>query len=356
MNIEELAGLVDWVEYEIVEKNISNAYDKLIQALQQNLQANQQQSSFEEQKNTLLSAIGSVDLSQLNKEQVAFLGWLHIEESVGDQAIKSVEDILFRNVIDIATSVKHLESMYSGLQTGIGHIQELRNGLPEQCFEFDEDSYDDVLIRVKFEGEASLANVRQFKAWGSKWHEIGRGVAMAHGASPDDFKIVGASKGSVILVLSVAAAAAKTVLSILKSALEVADKCMDIRLKAGQIQALKLSNKGIANELLKEAEKTKETTISAALDEQIASLKLVKTKDGEKIVALAKSVKSLIDFVDKGGQLDFVIPQLPEEGEEDEAEIDDPRRELVKELQTLHHEIRHIEENIKLLSHDKDKG
>jgi hypothetical protein len=56
-----------------------------------------------------------------------------------------------------------------------------------------------------------MSNVADFRKWGTFWFEIGRGVAMAHNAAPEEIKIVGATKGSIIIELAVVSDIAVTI-------------------------------------------------------------------------------------------------------------------------------------------------
>ena len=183
-----------------------------------------------------------------------------------------------------------------------------------------------------------MSNVADFKNWGNIWFDIGRGVAMAHNASPEDVKIVGATKGSIIIELAVIASIAATTSGIILAALKVAEKVLDILKKAEEIRNLKLQNSKLANDLKHEAENEKQAGIEAISAEIIKQLKLKKNGEGDKVAALEKAVKNLVNFIESGGEVDFIIPE--EDTESSESETNKPR---YKDLRVTFQEIRYLE-------------
>lgn len=344
MNVSELFELTKWIKEEISDKKILQKYQTLQQILHQHSQPNEQRPSFESQKEDLIDTISKVPLYLLTKDQIDFLTELDISQAIGEEGVNLVEDLLYKNVIDVATSSKKLKEIHQKLTNGISKANQIKSGLDGCVSEEEYETDDEVLVRVSFMSDASLKNISDFKSWGNIWFEIGRGIAMAHNLSPEDVKIVGATKGSIIVELAVVASIATTASGIILSGLMVAEKVLDIRKKAEEIRNLKLQNKKLANDLEKEAENEKEKGIKD-ISQMIANkLKLTNNQNGEQINALDKAVKNLLDFIEKGGEVDFVIPEENgEESESEEGKID------YKELRTTFHKIRQLESKIKLI-------
>lgn len=358
MNIEELYRLTKWVNQEIKQKKIPAKYQQLHSLLEQNSQPNQQKTPFEKQQEELIQTLRSVNFDRLTKEQISFLDDLRIGDFLGNEGVEYVESILYKNQLDIASASAKIQKIVSDLNEGIRKVDQISEGL-NGCVDDDEYELDDeVLIRVCFFGEAQIENVKDFKDWGNAWHEIGRGIAMAHGATPEDIKVVGAAKGSVIIELLTISAIATTVSTIILSALKVAEKVLDIRKKAAEIRHIDLKNKELeknAKALEKTAEKEKEDGVQNIITVQIKELKLNKDSNGDKISALEKAVTNLVNFVEKGGELDFVIP---EEDEEEAEDGETTRREPspFSKLRSDFENIKKIEHKIKLLEHNADMG
>lgn len=340
MNVSELLDLTIWISREIVEKQIPSKYQTLHSILQQNSQPNHQKQPFDSQKEDLLGDLNSVPLSSLTRDQLEFLTNLGIAQAIGSEGVENLEDILYRNAIDVATAANKVQDIIASLNEGINKSHQIREGLYNCVSEEDYETEDEILMRITFTGSAKMANIKDFKSWGNIWYDIGRGIAMAHNASPEDIKIVGATKGSIIIELAVAASIAATASSIILSALKVAEKVVDIRIKAQELRGLKMRNDKFAQELEDEAENEKSEgicEITASLSDELG----ITEGQGDKVKALDTSVKNLVNFVEKGGIVDFIMPDDGDEPENSEKHNSD--------LRVAFQEIRRLEKKIALL-------
>jgi len=344
MNVSELFGLTRWVIDEIQTSQIPQKYQALQTILQQHSQPNHPKQPFEAQKDELIESLNTVPLSKLTKDQLLFLYELGIAQAVGEDGINFIEDVLYKNVLDVATSAQKLQEIIQKINVGIQKATQIKTGLVGCVFEEEYETTNEVLIRVSFTGHAAMSNVTDFKNWGNIWFDIGRGVAMAHNASPEDVKIVGATKGSIIIELAVIASIAATTSGIILAALKVAEKVLDILKKAEEIRNLKLQNSELANDLKHEAENEKQAGIEEISAEIIKQLKLKKNGEGDKVAALEKAVKNLVNFIESGGEVDFIIPE--EDTESSESETNNPSYE---DLRVTFQEIRYLENKMKRL-------
>jgi hypothetical protein len=269
---------------------------------------------------------------------------LGIRKHIGEAAAETVEDLLYKNVIDEATSANEIQKIISEINAAINRINQIKEGL-NGLIQDDEDTKNgELLLRVSFSKAASISNVNDFKLWGSTWYDIGRGVAMAHGLTPEDIRIVGASKGSVILTLAVSKIVAKTLSSIVLDALKVAEKFYRIKQQIEEVRALKLSNDKAVQELEIEAQKVKEDGATIIYENLISDPQIAKS-NGEVRNALEKATKNLVGFIEKGGEVDCVLP--PEENKEGEKTIQDQElavlRKAFQEIRFLEQKNRQLE-------------
>jgi len=72
-------------------------------------------------------------------------------------------------------------------------------------------------------------------------------------------------------------------------------------------------------------------------------LELDGSSEGDKVKALDTAVKNLVNFIEKGGIVDFIVPEEveTEEGEEDKN----------SELRVAFQEIRQLEKKLELIEH-----
>jgi len=346
VQIQELLSLTYWVDENIINAQVPQKYKQLLAVLQHNVNVknNQPRQEFKTQTDDLVDAIRVITTNGLTNEQERMLDKLNILQNVGLTGVEQLEGILFRNSLDIATAANELAQIYQKISASISSSNQIKGSLqPLLEIEDDEEEDDhDVVMRVHFQNDVALDNISDFKKWGSTWFDIGRGIAMAHDHAPEDIKVIGAQKGSIIIELAVVAAIAATASSIILSALKVADRVLTIRKKAEEIKSLKLSNKKLESDLEREAEKEKKDGLDRITKELSVTLKIDQNGDGEKVKALEKAVKNLINFVENGGEVDFFA---------DEQEVDDEENPEIEQLRVNFAEIKQLEKRVLAIEH-----
>ena len=325
MQIFELLELTYWIDENIKQNSIVANYQQLLSVLQQN--ANRRNNTpiqpFVSQQEQLIESIKDINTNGLTHAQEAMLNKLGIGHHIGSEGVDLIEDILFKNSLDIANASAEMAKLHQAVSSGVTKSDQVKAQLqPLIDVEQAETNVDahEVLIRVHFQNEVQMENLTDFKRWGATWYDIGRGIAMAHDSSPEEVKVVGAQKGSIIIELATVAAIATTTSTIILAALKVADKVLAIRKKVEEIKALKLQNEKIAAEIEKEAENQKKTGLKQISDDLVGLLNLNPQEDGDKVKALEKAVKNLVDFVEKGGEVDFVSSDTEEQEKQEEFE------------------------------------
>jgi hypothetical protein len=350
MQINELIKLTDWFQAKVVAKGIPANFQALFNKMNANIRRNlnQPMQPFSTERDALFEAIRPINFQSLSLEQINFLKELEIDELFGPIGVDRIEGILYKNNLDLAAATRIISELNTKLTTAQTKLKQIEDSLkPHFSFNQDEFGEGNVMMRIYFKDDSSINNLSDLKKLGSTWYDIGRGIAMTQGKSPEDFVVVGAQKGSIILELAVAAGIATSVSKILLETLKVAEKVIDILKKVEELKALSLSNKSAEQALVKVAKEEKETGISSITNIIQVELNLNPETDGDKITALEKSITKLIDFTQKGGQVDFV---QPEEKEEDENGDDDINyRGEIQKLKGNIAEIRAIENKTKLL-------
>lgn len=344
MNVSELYKVTNWISQEIEVAQIPQLYSALQQVLQLNAQAQAKQ-PVETQKDNLIQALSNVNLSNLTKDQLAFLREINIAESVGVEGINEIEDILYKNVIDIATASQKIQQIYVKVSEGLTKSNQIKAGLANLDIKEDYELNNEILMRVTFSGNAKIENVKDFKTWGNIWFDIGRGLAIVHNATPEDIKIVGATKGSIVIELAIIASIATTASGIILAALKVAEKVLDIKKKAEEIRGMKLENNQIAIDLMNAAELEKKSGVTQITNHITLQLDIAENSQGDKIKALDKAIQNLVNFISEGGEIDFIMPD-----NEDDIENGSKSNE---ELRVAFQEIRKLENKISLLENKK---
>ena len=139
------------------------------------------------------------------------------------------------------------------------------------------------------------------------------------------------------------ASVATTTSGIILAALKVAEKVLDILNKAAELKGLKLKNTKLAKELEEEAENEKKDGIEKITNDIAEKLSINHNGEGDKIKALDTAVKNLVNFIEKGGVVDFVVPE--------EKELEEGGEDQHNDLRVAFNEIRGLEKKIELLEH-----
>lgn len=338
MYIRELLDLTNWIEINIVEKRTRELLNDLIAVMLVNAQPGNPKSPFNAQQENVLQVIASINLDSLTIEQINILDQLGITPYVGKRGVSAITDFIVLNPIDIVTALEKLKNIAALFEATVAKSNQIKAAFRE--FQFPESKLgDDVLLRVRFASEASINDVVDLKKWSEVWFEIGRGVSMLHGKAPEDVRVVGAGTGSILIDLAVGYAIAKTVAGIFLEAFKVAEKYLDLKQKAQDIRSA-----GVSQEVVGKIEETAEKQKDEGVIKIVHTIKLeVSPKaDGEVEKVLTKAVENLIGFIQKGGDVEYLLPPTAST-DTPEAEIEpSPRRELllkVKEIKQLKEKI-----------------
>jgi hypothetical protein len=343
MNADEILRLTYWIDDEIKGRKIVSLYTQLVDILQNNANSTPSR-PFSSEKEELKKALRAVDLQSLTNEQLELLSRLGVASAVGLDGVNALDEILVKAGLDISTAWTMVSEARDRVQKGIERSNQIRKSLDGLI-----DQVDGALslprIRVRFSGDAAISNIVDLKKWAGEWHDIGRGIAMSQGVAPEEISVVSAHRGSIIITLAASYGVVKIIAEILLRSLEVAQKTLDIKKTAEEIRSLRLANDKIAKELEDQISAERDVGIQKISGEIVAASS-VSSDHGDRITALESSVKKLVSFLEKGGHVDLLLPEIEEEANEEELSLQD--REI-KELRARVHQIRLLEANVKLL-------
>lgn len=345
MNLDELWGLSQWFQKAIVKPNIQNLYSNLTSVVRQNIQPNQPRAALESQKTALLDALRQIDLSELTRDQFTFLSKVGITEFLGKSGAEKVEGILYEGGIDIVTAAQRLQDITTKFNRAVERFSHITQGLNEVVTPSAEPTLqaEEVLLRVTFTSKASISNVVDLKHWSDKWHKIAHGIAMAHNKAPETIRVVGAARGSLILELATSAAIAQTTSTIILSALEVSKRYVDLLQGVAKLKAMHLRNQKIMSELKKEAEEGRDEAVTKISSEITKMLGLKTDQEGDKVRALGSAIKTLVNFLTEGGEVDCVVPQNSDAVDDDVKTMRAKLRQDFETIRSLEEDLRRIE-------------
>ena len=347
MQVSELHQLVDWVDVNIRQSNLQAHYQQMTQALQQNTarRNNQPPVSFESQKVQLFNTLEEINILELNLSQQKLLTSLKLDSLLGQSAIDQIEDILFRNQLDIVNAHKQFSSMQQKLNSGYTLLNQLKQPLDAiQTDAVDEDTLrkNETLMRVHFQHHSSISNMEEFSSWGERWKSISDGFTFATGGSVQDIRITGASKGSVILELVANTTLIGMIGGGIKWTLDSIKTGLEIRHQIVATQKLKIEKKTqeVILQQLQEAQKAhRKESIDDITEKLIEEHKLNEDGDrGDIRPRLKPAVRELYDFIDGGGEVDFTAHE--EQEPEQKVEL---LTQNISDVRTLTEELKAIE-------------
>ncbi len=351
MNVSELQHLSEWYTTHYVRLN--SLYNQLISPIQHN-SSQQNKQPVEDQLENLLSYLRGMSFNELSLQQLQTLNALGIDRYIGVDGARFVERLIRTAEYDPNTASVKLQEALTKLAESNPHFTSYlttTNALGFSDFDPTEDA-DAIIIRVGFQNEAGIEHLTDWKDSARDWYDIIRGVSMAANEAPEDTKIVGAATGSIILFLSATAAVTVLLALISKNLTSVAKDVIGIGNQIEELRAKKWINREVEKQL-RDMQKERKTEALGTIMEEIK--KRLPDINGEQNTALETSVKKLLAFNEKGGNLDFVAPpKAPSEDGEDE-EDDDNNRGAMAEVRGLIHEYQSVREQMKLLENRSDK-
>lgn len=356
MQILEVYKLAEWYEYAVENIGILDNYSDLHIAVEKNV-ANSIKTPFEKEKKELIDNLRAIDFNVLTLEQIELLDRMKVYSLLGEQGEKNLVQVFNDNGVDIASISEHLRDYAETLSAAKEYFCDIKNNIKEY---FPVDAIEELndgqhIIRVYFKDNAAITSLEDFKDYGRKWYDIGRCIAIATETAPEDIKVIGAEKGSIIINLVTTTLVVGLISKVILEVLKVTQRFLDIKKTLLDIENLKLNNKKIEEDLKEELESEKEAGIDSIV-ETIAKEYNIES-DGEKRNNLKIAIKLLLEFSDDGGKLDFVHNDLSEE--EEDGQEDSVSKQFRQEIEILDSnlaEIRKLENSIKLLSNNLDKG
>lgn len=304
MNVNELYKLAIW--YDERHSTLSRRYQELLNPLQHNAtQANKQ--PLESPLEALLTELKAMSFEELSLQQLALLRSLGADEFLGASGVQFIDKTVRSSDYDPATAVEEMQRAVSKLNGAHQQLIAYRDAvkaLEVDLMDFEEPD-DFITIRVGFQNDAAINNVTDWKKSASDWYEIIRGLSLASGESPESTKVLGAGTGSLILFLATTATVTILLAIISKNVSSVAKNIIEIQSETENLRQKKILTKVMEGELSKQVQELKKGALATVLAEtrqQIPDLK------NEAETALTNSVKKLLAFNEKGGNVDFVAP------------------------------------------------
>ncbi len=311
MNIRELLTLLEWVDEYVKQSDIVEHYQMVQEILERHAQPNQSRQPFLLEKVGLIKALEGIPLDELIDEQIVYLEKLGILPNIGDSAISAVKEILTDNALDPATAADKIGSMVATLSDGLEKSESLRanlDGLAQPREKMEKEA----ILRVKFEGDSTITNIVNFRLWANNWYDIGYGIARFNNIAPENIRVIGADHEPLIVELAMNHNYALQILNILYGSLKSIEKIYNLRFYQDYIgrQHVKQVTTVMIKEQLEEEINSEKEEYIERIFRRITKEVSIPSGEGDRAIHLRKCIRNLMDFIDKGGKVDFILPDL----------------------------------------------
>lgn len=344
MDVNQVYDLSKW--YTQYVPPVLKQYNALIKVLDHNATQPSKQEVLPTLE-TLERSQRALPLDELPTDELNKLEKLEVLQYLGQQGIDYANKTVRTGEWDAATAAAEIKNAQGALNQRLSQFGELKNVLSTLEFSEREDEEffeDEALVRVRFQGDADITNVTLLKKWSSDWYEIGRGVSMAVGEKPEEVRVIGAHRGSLVFSLATLASVALVLAIIAKRASFIAREYISIQNDIEDLRHKKRLNAIIEEQLVGQQEKIQDDGVAATMDE--LSTKLGKKISGELENVLNKAIEKYFEFYKKGGEVDITPAAVEYDPETDTEELT-PEEERFIEQGKNNQELKSVVEEIR---------
>ncbi|HGF7194338.1 hypothetical protein [Vibrio cholerae] len=347
--IQKLAALQSILNGNIAARNPNNRQVTQIQP-------------FTEEKNLALDAIKSLSLFELSKDQIACLSLHNADQFMGIDAYNYLESVFKNEVHDLAYLASEVKKAHTALTQAKTAINAVAQSMTPYAKLIEEAQYleDKARFSIIFKEGVQINSLKDLETKSKEWNAIIHSIGVSLGVRPNEFKVLGARNGSLVIDLYMCAAAIVPIGFILSRSLSIIESfAMSMkRLKA--IYELEIDDpaiKEIDEDIKAISEKyfSHKKLVSA---KKIASQILDETecppeKRPEAESNLESAIKKILNHLRKGGDLDAFVPTEHNTNEEEQSHDQDSQHKANELIQEFRHKKLGLqkEEIIQLLEH-----
>lgn len=377
MLLEELTQLSDWLRTYEKEYGAIKKIQQLHQLLNTNINSNPRQ-PFTDQKNAAVDAIRRYRFSELSRDQIECLKLHGGYEYMGPDAADMILQLFRDEGHDIAYLANKISEAHKALSNTNTQITKAAEAVEPfvQVVTRTEYLTERTRFSIIFKDGVEVNNFTDLGERSKEWSDIMYKIGRALNIPANDFKILGARNGCLIIDLYMAAAAMPAIGIILYTCFDVIERfALNIR-RLNTIVNSEMDDPDFQevqqkiHEAGEMAFELKRIKVAKKIADEILDKSDNPPGDREEADAFLQSaIKKILNHLRKGGDLDaYVPPDLIEEGEEseeEEAEEVVQDRDKLADASDLIEKVRHKklempEDLITLLEHfdfdDEEEG
>jgi hypothetical protein len=338
MLAEEIFALSEWMERYVLGS--SSQFESFCSTLENNARQPSKQ-PVKPHYDDLVLRLEEMPVEQLSAEQRSLLERRGVFQFLGAHSVPLFSKIKEQDGYDPATAAQEARGAWQKLQTLSNELIQVRGGLfalgvNHDGYELDKTRF---TTRIRFAGDASIANMADFKRWANDWHVIAHGIAAAAGERPEDVEVVGASRGSLIIWISTSLVVAGALAVLARNATSITLSVVQALNAIEQLRHTKVMNQQIEEIAKENVRKLRDDGKSEIVDGVVE--KLGGHVNAELKGKLEKAVDKYLEFSQRGGEIDMLAPPAAPANEDGE-----PMSEQVAELRNIIEETRKIRDEM----------
>lgn len=258
-------------------------------------------------RSNLYKALQAIDSSTLTSNQRKCLTQLGISFIASEDVMENFDRLFDLLAYDVTHTLSTFELYNQQLKVANQSFTQISSHIPKIIPAEDLDpiavTEGKVLTRITFQNQASIGNLVEFNSWAKSWNYIARGISIAIDESPEDFEVVNADKGSLIVDILASAGAITVIATALKSLVDLASSVIDCRIKLKELDSFKNvvsdeTYQKFESEALEKLE-LEENSLVAKVVQKLKDDGLVKAEHADN--ELSKAIREIYKFNSSGG-------------------------------------------------------
>ncbi len=310
MQVRELINALDSIDKFARKHNLSNQYKKLTIALNQARKKPTPESTGKivQQRDRIRSIHHSVETQQLLPSTQMIYERLGVFELLGAQAMNRVDNIFQSHEADPNSIIQSIEEIGEQTNQLLEHIGILMEGL-KPLSEEEQMNYTDTnlnTIQLQFPLNSSPPTIQNLDDSLQKWDRVFAAFSKLIRHETEDSIIQNIEKSPLMIEVGIVDGISESIGRAACEVLSVYEKYLDIKRVGLEVNSLELRNRGISEQLDKEANlliRNTASDVTKAMMEEFEWKKEANRSDVHNQISAA--VATIFDFVKDSGRIDI---------------------------------------------------
>lgn len=339
MQVTELVKMAEFLRDFLMERNLPNLYEELINAINEVAQSNNPE-NVAQKREALLEVHREAAKASLSPAQDKLMADYGANALLGLSAVQRIEDLFQQHQAHpqgLVNSLNELKAETDQLRERANQLVDvLQPMLDSKAIEEAELGENEGRLWLYFSEAASVNTIEQLEDASEIWKQVLHNFSRLPNANAGSGRLLQIQKHSPLEVELAASLALLTPLAFaITWVLSRVEQVIKIQQEAERLKQLKVKTE-IVQSVLDNAEEQR----AAIVDEAAEQIRDKYNTDGEVRNAVRQALAKVLEFIEQGGKLDIDA----ESDDADEADEDNPQRDLKGFIEHIREEIRLLPE------------